>query len=61
MIRMNARYVDANGCLTHEGFMALADLDRIREAVAKVEPPAGGAVIDVEARAVIAALKAAFG
>lgn len=61
MIRRGVPYVDQTGALTQAGWDALSVLDRIREAVALIPDPVGGAVIDIEARAAIAAIKAALG
>jgi hypothetical protein len=61
MIRRDLPYVDAEGKLTKVGYDALVTLDRIQQAIAEVADPSGGAVVDVEARAAIVAIKAALG
>lgn len=61
MIRRDIPYVSQDGRLTQEGWAALVVLDRIKAAVADIPDPTGGAVVDVEARAAIVAIKAALG
>lgn len=65
MIAPNVRYITPNGTLTVDGLALLADLDRrlrVAEgkltAIAAIAEPTGGAVIDAEARAAIAAILA---
>ena len=68
MIRKGMTYVNPDGTLTDAGFFALnglerslADLTAKIDAAADVADAAGGATIDAEARAELAAIKAALG
>lgn len=68
MIRLGARYVAPDGTLTHEGVAVFQQMESdiaafaaVREAIAAIPPATGGAVIDVEARAELAAIRAALG
>lgn len=70
MIRKGVRYIDQNGMLTTEGYLALGRLDGIEqglaalsakiEAAAAVPDASGGATVDAEARAQLAAIRAAI-
>jgi len=64
-IAPNVRYIAQDGSLTLDGLSLFRDLDqRLRAAegklaaIAAIAAPAGGAVVDAEARAAIAAILA---
>lgn len=65
MIRKGIPYINPDGTLTDAGFFALNGiaqrLDRMLAAVAAVPDATGGATVDAEARAELAAIKAALG
>lgn len=67
MIRRGARYVDASGGLTLEGYLALSGMDdRLSAlearlaAVLAVPDATGGGTVDAQARAELVAIKAAL-
>lgn len=67
MIRMGVSYVMPGGSLTKAGYDALIALDRRLQAIedrlsaaAAVADATGGATVDAEARAELAAIKAAL-
>lgn len=60
--RMGVRYVDQNGMLTIEGALLFAQFDAAVKklaAISAIVAPVGGATVDAEARAAIAAIIAA--
>lgn len=61
MINVREQIVDKDGRLTQAGYAMFRALERRLEAVAAVADPAGGVTVDAEARAAIAAIKAAAG
>jgi len=65
MIRKGIPYVNPDGTLTDAGYFALNGieqrLDRMLAAVAAVPDATGGVTVDAEARAELAAIKAALG
>jgi hypothetical protein len=67
MIRYDIQYVDKDGSLTQAGWQMLAAMERrlaaaeaLIAAAAAVANAAGGATVDAEARAQLAAIKVAL-
>jgi hypothetical protein len=61
VVSISVRYVDAEGRLTLAGYQLLQELQGRLDAGGAVPAPAGGGVIDVEARNAISAIIAALG
>ncbi len=61
-VNIHERVIDPQtGKLTLEGYKMLVSLENRLDAIAAVAAPSGGATVDVEARAAVAAMIAAAG
>ncbi len=61
-VNIHERVIDPQtGKLTLEGYKMLVALENRLDAIAAVAAPSGGATVDVEARAAVAAMIAAAG
>jgi hypothetical protein len=60
-VSISEQYVQADGKLTLAGYALLNDLQSRANAASDVPAPIGGGVVDVEARAAIAAIITALG
>lgn len=60
-VSISEQYVKQDGTLTLAGYTLLNDLQTRAVVAAGVVPPSGGGVVDVEARAAVAAIIAALG
>lgn len=60
-VSISEQYVKADGTLTLAGYALLNDLQSRATAAGDVVSPVGGGVVDVEARAAIAAIITALG
>ena len=60
-VSISEQYVQPDGTLTLAGYTLLNDLQSRANAAGDVVAPVGGGVVDVEARAAIAAVIAALG
>lgn len=60
MVSISEQYVRADGTLTLAGYTLLNGLQERANAAGDVSDPVGGGVVDVEARAAIAAIIAAL-
>ena len=60
-VSISEQYVQPDGTLTLAGYSLLNDLQERAMAASAVAAPSGGGVVDVEARAAIAAVIVALG
>lgn len=60
-VSISQQYVNSDGTLTLAGYALLSDLQARANAAGAVVGPTGGAVVDTEARAAIAAIIQALG
>lgn len=60
-VSLKQKYINADGTVTQQGYALLRSFERAGQATAGVAAPVGGATVDVEARAAIAAIIAAHG
>ena len=61
IVSISEKYVQADGTLTLAGYALLNDLQERANEAGKLVAPVGGGVVDVEARAAVAAIIAALG
>ena len=60
-VSLKQKYINADGTVTKQGYDLLRRFERAGQATAEVVAPTGGATVDTEARAAIAAIIAAHG
>ena len=60
-VSISQQYVNSDGTLTLAGYTLLSQLQERANAAGAVAAPTGGAVVDVEARAAVAAIITALG
>jgi hypothetical protein len=58
-VSLRQKYINADGTVTQEGYNLLRQFERAGQTTASVPAPTGGATVDTEARAAIAAIIAA--